>query len=315
MNRAIISLCAALALAACSDGNPLTDVDGDVTPDPTPPTEDPDTSTSGIPDVLAANLQSVDFDPGADTLVVTYNSLDTGIETAAYTRTPALDVPGYRAFSVQEDPLDRLVIVMTQQSADGAVQAGSAADGGQFNRFFGGGYYRQIGTYNPPSPEDVAQVSYAGKYAGMTNIDSPTPSALLPVPGGADPAIAPRESARISGDIFLNANFTDALVNGGIYNRIFMDDPTVPLEDIALIPATIESDGTFFGDVEVAGLVGEKKGDWGGTFGGDGATSVAGVLYMEEWDPVLENEAEYGVFVLDKCGSGGPSPICDNVNP
>ena len=83
---------------------------------------------------------------------------------------------------------------------------------------------------------------------------------------------------------------------------------------ITLVVTDITDEGTFEGATEFSDLT--PNGTYGGTFGGDGATAVAGVVHTTDFDEVLENEEEYGVFVLERCGTAAStSSICDSASP
>ena len=77
----------------------------------------------------------------------------------------------------------------------------------------------------------------------------------------------------------------------------------------------IDENGEFFGDVEMSGEVGSDVGDYGGIFGGNGATSVAGIVSVSDHIDDVENEQEYGVFVLTQCGQPNDAAVCDIVAP
>jgi hypothetical protein len=42
---------------------------------------------------------------------------------------------------------------------------------------------------------------------------------------------------------------------------------------------------------------------------------VAGLVYLDDFDPDLDNEEERGVFVLRQCGLQGDSRLCDGAQP
>lgn len=277
------------------------------------------TLTNTIPSELAGDLKSISYN-GSTTLTVDVSSLDIGDRTVSYVRNPAMDVPGYIGFSVQDDPLDRMFVALVAVSNSGDLQAGVVADGGQFNRYFRGGFYNRTSSANLPT---TGQVSYAGNYAGITNIAS-TGGNLLPVAPGTPTDTLPGEPARTQGTVFLNVNFDDNSVNGTIYNRDFVDAAlaaTGSLESLALTPAQIDSNGEFLGTVEFSGLPNEgKQGSYGGIFGGPGGRDeVAGIIYLT--NIFLSTDArdtdfdsEVGVFVLPRCGTAGAPAICSQVN-
>lgn len=307
MTRRILSslLCAGL-LAGCG-GNPFLTED------------DPGTDTGGgttdIPEALRTNVNDVQYD--GLTLQIAMDGLDSTPTMVTFDRYAALDVPGYQAFKVQEDALDRMFVALAAESQDGATRAVAVADGGQFQRYFGGGFYERDGAYDKPDigpGPGAGQVSYAGNYAGVTNVNG-TGADLIPPAPGTDPALLPDQPARVTGDIFMNVNFSDNQVNGTIYNRVIVDSG-FSLLDVILLPTTIATNGTFQGDVE--GPTPNEAvvtGNYGGIFGGTNSSSVAGVVHLTAFDAGLEREQEHGVFVLTQCGLPGDAAICSQVSP
>ncbi len=314
MNRLLTTAALLALLAACDNAQPFTFAPvGDEEPVEDPNAEEEPVSAAGIPESVGNNVETATYRPGDNFLSVQITSLDSTPVNAIYERNSALDVPGYRAFSQQEDPLDRIFIGMAQQKS--GVTGVLVMDGGQFNRFFGGVYYEQNGAYSAHSPSqpDNGLVSYAGNYIGLLNIDAPRPNEALPLPAGTDPALEPGQASRVTGQIFINADFADNTVNGVIYNRQVVDYGNSPLQDVVLIVADVNEDGSFSGDVENPAQ--DALGSWAGTFGGVQASGIAGGIGIEEFIENVENEAEYGLFVLTKCGDSGDSSICDDVNP
>jgi hypothetical protein len=301
------ALLAVVLLAACS-GNPI---------------DNGGTGGGGetdlpIPVSLARNVTAAAYDADKETLQLQLSGLDTTPITATYTRIPKLDVPGYQAFKVQEDALDRMFIALAAESQDGSVRAVTAADGGQFNRYFGGGYYERDGGFDRPTigtGPAAGQVSYAGDYAGVTNVGAPGNPDVIPVPPGTNPSVIPDQPARTSGDIFLNVNFAENLVNGSIFNRVIVDGG-FRLANVVLLPTDIATDGTFLGTAE--GQIPEEDevaGTFGGIFGGTDSAAVAGVVSLTKFEDDFEDEEEHGVFVLTQCGLPGDAAICDTVAP
>lgn len=307
--RVWLSIALMAALTACGDGNPFDDnsngEDGGI----------PDGSTNDIPESLASNLQTATYDPATGMLQLHLTSLDASPIIASYVRTPGLDVGGYEAYTVQDDPLDRHFTAMVAQSPDGTVRAGVVSDGGQFNRFYSGGFYERTGAYQPPSVSGptTGLVSYAGNYAGVTNLNAPGGPELLPPPGGADPSILPAQSARTQGQIFLNVDFGNNAVNGNINSRTLVDAGTA-LPTVVLVDGAIAGDGTFLGKIEYDGDPTLQIGDFGGIFGGANAASVGGIVSLDQFfdDTSIAQgaERERGVFVLVQCGQPGDDPAC-----
>ena len=104
-------------------------------------------------------------------------------------------------------------------------------------------------------------------------------------------------------------------------------DPTTELlfdlPDLVLVEGTLTGDGTFSGDLEVdatdpdpgtpSNPIGNDVGDFAGVIGGTGGAAMAGGLMAQNFTESLENEIEYGVFVLDLCVAGNADPICANA--
>ncbi len=292
-----------------------------------------ETVTITVPESLSVNMSSFSYDPNNDSLQIAIQSLDsTATGDAAlvtYNRTPTLDTGVYKAYSVQEDALDRIFVALAATSDDGSVSAVTAADGGQFTKYFAGGLYARSGDYTPPAIGDGAaqgQVSYAGDYAAVTNIaasrDSST-SIALAVDPSTDSSLIPRQSARVEGTIFLNANFQDNSVNGSIYDRSLLDatddDTPISLETVYLLPADIATDGTFLGSTARPDQ--SETGAYGGIFGGTDANSVAGLVHLEASKVFLadgtaiDNAQEHGLFVLTQCGANNSSAACSQTLP
>ena len=301
-----------MGLAACGDGQPFTF--GAVVTDPV---EEEDTTANGIPEVIGKNVENVTGTAGNSTVNVLVTGLDGAPGPVAFSRNSNLDVPGYVAYSYQDDPLDRFFVAMVQNSNDGALLGAAIIDGGQFTDYYGGVYYERLSPYS----DDSGQVSYAGAYVGLTNI-AIFGDELLAVPPGTENGDRPRQPVRLEGDIFLNVNFEEGLINGAITDRELVDlddDPGTPgtqpvaMVDVFLTGATITTDGTFEGTVELGDNT--AVGTYAGTFGGTQATSVAGGLFLDgDWWDEADGENEIGLFVLTKCGESGDAAICDLVN-
>ncbi|MFN3210612.1 MAG: thymidylate synthase [Roseovarius sp.] len=351
MNRFLATLVLPAFLLACGGGSNPFDPDP-VAPDPTPPDEENPVTDAGIPEALAGDLTRLNYDPANQTLTVEGITLDEVPFVATYRRRANLDRNGYQAYTAQNDPLDRHYTAYTAQSNnDGAVRGGVVASSGPRNRYFGGGFYERDGAYTPPDVTPTSgMVSYSGAYVGIVNIgardDGPgSIDDLADVPATTDPALIPDQAALVDGRIFINADFADGAVEGNIYDRALidpttgnvaiLDDPANPgtpipatLPDLVLISTPINDDGTFYStEVEydqrgqTSNVIGNSIGQWGGIFGGDNASGVAGTVHLEEFDgpnnPLgLEAEEEYGTFVLDQCGQAVEDTLgCAGTNP
>lgn len=315
----VIAACAALAACASGDGsNPVTGGDGG---DTDPGGNDGELIDNEITEALAGDLQRIAYDPGDpadpddDTLVVELSALDQSPVLAEYERNSALDVPGYVAFSVQDDPLDRIFVAYAATSEDGSVSAGVAGDGGQFLKFFSGAFYERHGDFSMPT---TGLVSYAGSYVGITNLNDLDQDQRLPIPPGTDPSLYPYQPRVTTGSIFLNVDFDDNAVNGAIYDREFTDGD--PLDNVYLVDGEIDANGEFLGTTEMADTNGPiTTGSFGGIFGGIDASSVAGVVALDTIflpDDARESsfDKERGIFVLPRCGTPTSPAICDDVD-
>ena len=289
--------CAALAaLSACSGGNPfVTDTDTDA-------------DNSSIPEAVAGSLEGISYDPASQTLTVRGIALDDTPVEAVYRRRPALDRGGYEAYTVQDSSLDRHTTPYVKDL--GGTRGAIVVTGGQFEHYFGGGVYGRSGAYSPP-PATVngnGLVSYAGNYVGLLNGPGDGGD-LLPVAPGTPPNILPRQAAEVTGRVLVNADFADNVVNGQVFDRVVVDDPGLALRDLALAPAEIDTTtGSFTGEITIDLL---PKGTYGGIFGGPDAAAVAGALFAKDHIDAVTNEEEYGVFVLQQCGTPGADALCN----
>ena len=329
MNKLATTLSLIALLAACDNEQPFTFADPEVEEEETEeetPEEEIDLSTftdngtdTAIPLDLANDLVNVAFTPGSQTITVTGNTLDTTPLSGTYTRNASLDIPGYVAYSVQEDNLDRMFVALLAESADGSVEGGTIIDGGQFGTFFGGAFYRRNDAYSAyvPSQPDQGLVTYTGEYAGLTNQNFPRSGStdVLPLPASItdDNPIAPRQPDMVVGTVFINADFSDSVINGSIVDRALVGRGTAQ-PDLNLDPATITADGTFLGTV-TRSMDQQGVGTYGGAFGGTQATGVAGAVEIADYLDDVDNEEEYGAFVLMRCGLPGEGALCASVDP
>lgn len=323
MMKRFLAILSLTAMAGCG-GNPFV--------------TDPGTGSSGAPVLVAPNglpgdVTNFTFDPTGNSLQIEITGLDSSPVSATWSRRSSLDVPGYRAFAVQEDSLDRLFVALAAQSADGAVTGVAARDGGQFNSSFSGYALQRVGVFTPPDASapgpGTGQVSYAGTYAGLLN-GGGSGTALAAPPPGTPTALRPGQPARVSGDAFINANFADNTVNGAITNRRIVDSG-FGLESIILVPTAILTgdpdeavNGTFSGGVQrpfVENESNQSVGSYSGIFGGPDASSVAGGIDLSSVNSAdgtsIGNSQEIGVFVLNQCGPGGApdAPGCSGTSP
>ncbi|MDO9524345.1 MAG: thymidylate synthase [Gemmobacter sp.] len=327
MIRKLASLLVVTSMAACG-GNPF------VAPDDGDGTEPPpvDTTTVVVPAVLKNSVNAINYNAADDAFEISLAGLDTTPVTAVWLRNTALEsgLTGFRAYSVQEDPLDRMFVGLARESDDGTTRAAMGGDGGQFNRYFSGAVYDRDGGFTPPTGTGApgsGQVSYAGDYAGLLNTGVAPGPDQLPIPPGTDPDLEPRQPFRVSGEVFINANFSENLVNGAVYNRVIVDNG-FNLDNVILIPSDIAPNGTFQGEARRSRRVDLAEpvvGDYGGVFGGTNAGNLAGILSLTKVyegtnglptdGDAIDGLEERGIFVLRQCGLSGASAICSDAAP
>ncbi|OUD09270.1 hypothetical protein BVC71_11275 [Marivivens niveibacter] len=331
-------------LAGCQGENPLYFNDPEEVVEET--TEETVEETAIDLSDLENNLTTAVYDPDTETLYVDMYALDrvgNDYPLVEYNRAADLDVPGYYAFNYQDDPLDRYFIAYVAQTPDGTAQGTIVADGGQFTEYFGGTqmFARQEYSAGP----EVGLVSYAGDYVGITNLTYYGDELLVvPAPYNSDEyaSLWPTQPIIVEGEAFINVDFGDNAINGAIVNRQFtlmsgypedaFEGTTYGVNDLILQPGTVDESGQFTGTVvgQVIQEVGTDpitvesyevgEGTYGGVLAGDGATGMAGGLFVSNHiDPIdgreIELEEEYGIFVLTQCGLPDDAAICDIVNP
>ncbi|MGX9354907.1 hypothetical protein ACS3SW_07020 [Roseobacteraceae bacterium S113] len=355
MTRIIAAMLAVGLVAACGDegsgkSNPFeadaTTTDTTATADPVDPNDedgdgviddDVPVDEEGVPldtSDVTQNLSSAVISSDETTLAVSISGIDGPGDPVLYTRNAAIeaDHPGYLAFTYQDDALDRFFIALGNTSTDGSVAGVAVMGSGQFEEVVPGASFTRVGGFDAPDPAS-GQVSYAGTYAGITNVGSTDGVNLSGGTAGIDTGILPREAWRVVGTIFINANFSDMQVAGTIVDRRAMIDRTdatrpelaTNMQDIALTLTPINDDGTFLGNLRNESDVG--VGSYAGIFGGTDAAAVAGATEIEYvasdgevTDPVtgavtgFPAYTEAGVFVLDKCVTGSANALCALVD-
>ena len=80
-----------------------------------------------VPAVLAQNLDAAVFDPVAQTLTISLTSLDGSPVSAAYNRDTSLDVPGFQAYSIQENTTQRKFVALFRRQASRSPQRSARA--------------------------------------------------------------------------------------------------------------------------------------------------------------------------------------------
>ncbi|PUB16239.1 hypothetical protein [Yoonia sediminilitoris] len=320
---------ALLALLAACDDQPL-NFDGDeeepATETPTsPPASTPDVieddplNPEGIPAVngvfgpVAGDVKAGSYSTSGAGQVTVQITLDGDDLDQVYARDTDRETQfsgtQYRAFSQQDDGRDRAFTALAGRSADGNATAIVAADGGQFLKFFGGVTYSATDYVAPTS----GLASYAGRYAGLLNLGRTDD---LLDNSGATGSVVPSRSTTVTGNVFINADFTDSSLNGAIQNRVNEGGTPSAAPEIVLTPDAINADGTFRGAVEFVNSGGSVSsiGTYSGAFGGTDASSVAGGIAIQDFDDASDDEKEFGIFVLSQCGQGAPTTACGNVD-
>ena len=258
----------------------------------TPTTGGTGTPASGT--ILLGDLKAADLNTATDELTVqitlddddTQQSYGTGAAFGNFTR-----------YTLQNDPVTgRFFTAFSGVSDDESVQAVVVMDGGQFNRFFGGATATQNSYVAPTGGIS----NYAGDYVGLANIGTPVIGGGVP---GSESSV-PNIATLVTGEVFLQADFTDSAVNGAIYNRFFGFGPgAVAMPELVLVVGDIGADGGFGGDIEL--LTQDGVGSYSGVFGGTNAASVAGVVeltggFLPGGILADGNEREFGIFILDQ---------------
>lgn len=301
MKRFWLGVAAAVVMSGCG---------GDVFTN-TETTDPPTTTDPTVPEAIAGDVTSVEYNSSNQSLIVRGTGLDNTPFEAAYTRNTALDVPGYEAYTTQSSSLDRHFTALVRER-DG-VYAAVVGGGPQFNSVIMGSAFGRNGTFSAPAttPTGSGLVSYAGNYAGVLN-GAETGTDLAPVAPGTPANVLPEQIARITGAVFINADFADNAVNGIVYDRTLVNNGA-SLEDLTLFVGDIDANGNFKGEVREGGL--RTIGEYAGVFGGTDASALAGGLTASDHISAADNAIEFGVFVLAQCGTADADPICNQPRP
>jgi len=258
----------------------------------TDPTGGTGTPASGT--ILLGDLKAADLNTATDELTVQITLDDDDTQQSYGTGAAFGD---YRVYTLQNDlEASRYFTAFSGVSDDESVQAVVVMDGGQFNRFFGGATASQISYVAPTGGIS----NYAGDYVGLLNIGPVAPG------GGVidSDSSVPRIASTVTGEVFLQADFTDSAVNGAIYNRsVDIGFGPDDMPELVLVVGDIGADGGFGGDIEL--LTQDGVGSYSGVFGGTNAASAAGVVeltagFLPGPIPADGNEREFGIFILDQ---------------
>lgn len=329
MNHTITAAVLCVLLSGCSSGNPFDDAAtaaAEAEEEAVEPTEEEqltEEEEAVIDEELADSLDSFTYDPDNETLTITGVPTDDGVFNGVYSRRAALDRVGYEAYTAQDGSLDPHVTAYVRDIR--GTQGVVVFTGNQFEQTFKGSAYNNT-SYSAPvvsaSVQDGGLVTYAGTYVGLLNIAG-TDEDLLAVADGTPASALSEQATEATGDVVITGDFQDNSVTGVIYNRVLADfnsavelepgtDDPLALDDIALDSAAIGDDGSFLGSATIKNSV---IGSYGGIFGGQGATEVAGVISVSGHIPESDDEIEAGVFVLSQCGQADADAVCDQPHP
>jgi hypothetical protein len=307
MTRAVLALCATLAVAACGEGtNPLTDPPH---PGPENPGTGEDTSPGAIygfglePDL---SMNSLRYDAAADEIVI--NNIPFDGPDGRYGRAGTLP-NGFGRYESQQTLTTgrRQYFAVFRRSDSGFAQAGAVASP-DYRSFGFGGVTAQRTTARVRLPGEGEYV-YTGEYAAVRVFD-------LSQAGGVD------EAQHITGRVQLDVDVEDfdvvGAVEGIISDRMLFAADGTPLgvldDYIALATAEIDfanatirpsaASGISFADSQVI-----TEGDWAGVFAGPNGEEVAGIVILTGTvspDPDSGTVRETGVFIaIRNEGEGG----------
>jgi len=137
-----------------------------------------------------------------------------------------------------------------------------------------------------------------------------------------DPPAVPFQPETITGEVFFNVDFADNSMNGVVYDRRYSDG--TPTGDVLFLdPTDISETGTFEGAVLQETPESLERGEppsgvgtYGGVFGGENASGMAGGLtaaaHLPQPEP-SERAIETGVWVIPRCGTDGAPGFCDGL--
>lgn len=230
---------------------------------------------------------------------------------SAYRRRPGLDRPGYQAYTAQDASNGRHSTAYV--AAINGTQAAIIGSGVQYENIYAGGAY-SANSYSAPDvgTGERGIVYYTGRYIGLLNAPGSSED-LTPTNPGEGSSVITAQAAEVTGDVQITADFATSNVDGVVYNRVLPDygESGSGLTDLVLEGTAINANGSFSGTAEQNN---SGVGEYGGVFGGAGATEVAGALRVEGHIEDFENEIEYGLFVLGQCAPPASGPDC-NLTP
>lgn len=249
--RRILAAASLVALAAC-DGNPIAQ-GGGVTPE----------DTCAGSQVCTGEVNRFTYDSVNDRIRI--NNLPFDLD-GTYLRTPSLDRGAFRAYVNEAGDED--YVALYRQSGTGSTYAGVVGTGGYLGFGYGGTVFGGSGSVNFPGNGEAV---YRGQYAGIRVYDG---GGL----GFSDGTIR----MRVDFEDFDNVGAIDTIVSG---RRGYDENGNL----LGTLPTLSGTTTGFTGDrlTETSILENLGGGNTGasgtlnGTFGGSGATEVAGVIVIE----------------------------------
>ena len=255
-------------------------------------TGDGDGTIDGSPDSCTSSaltcrgdVLAVSMNDDETVLSITGLPFDESPVTATYTRAAGLDVStgsglDFKAYVNNDSDRINDYIALYQTSPDGSVTVGVVGIEG-YNLGYKGEFYRLNSEADLPS---TGLVVYTGTYAGLMDFNG-------------DGSLY-----RTSGDMEIDADYTDNVIKGFVSNRVIIELaealPTLILNDTPLV------DGTFSG-VAVSYDGGEvlESGSYLGLIGGTNAETVGGVIEVtnpkyDEANKITSRDT--GVFITTR---------------
>ncbi|MBZ0127964.1 MAG: hypothetical protein K8F59_02500 [Rhodobacteraceae bacterium] len=231
--------------------------------------------------VEQGDLTRATYDSVTDTLTIESLPFDNGLFAATYTRAPALDVNGFRAYVNTNGARSYVALWGISNGGTGAVSGGTVGTGDYVGYGHGGSIYGRTGTTTVPT---TGIGRFTGRYAGLMTFDGT---------GGIQ---------RTEGDLNLDVDFADARVEGVVNNR--MNVTTATAQNDVILATTTIVDGRFTGGTATSyDLAGDavETGTYEGLIGGATGLEVAGVIILDQkkGGAVLNATRETGIFVSD----------------
>lgn len=208
---------------------------------------------------LSGEITSARYDPDTDTVIIVGAPYDDGNLEGVYTRDPALDLNGFRAYRNSPTGFSPY-IAYWRVSPTGATQAGVARNADYFDLGYGGTIYRRDATTTIPR-EGLA--SYTADYVGLVAFENA---------GGLE---------RTRGDVRIEVDFADERMRGFVTNRVNVDTGEALLE-VVLNDATFENGHATGGTAVSRDGTGTtvESGTYQALFGGEDAAEVVGVFIL-----------------------------------